>query len=58
MSIGTVVGLVLVTAIIISIGYLVSKADKRRKTHQNAASTAKKAEAAANRASWEKWRKK
>jgi hypothetical protein len=57
MSLGTVIGLVLITLIIImSIVYLVMQADKRRKMHQLTAKAAKKAEATAKRAAWEEWR--
>jgi hypothetical protein len=59
MNLETIVGLVLgVTIVIIIIAYLVNKADKRRRLQQIAANAAKKAEAAANRVAWEKWRKK
>lgn len=59
MSLSAAVGLVLVmTIVIIGIAYLGIQADKRRKTRQLAAKSAKKAEANANRAAWEKWRKK
>lgn len=52
MSLGAVVGLILIMAVvIIGITYLIMQANKRRKTHQKAA-------AAANRAAWEKWRNK
>jgi hypothetical protein len=44
--------------VIFSVVYLIIQADKRRKTLQRAAKVAEKAEAAANRAAWQKWRKK
>jgi hypothetical protein len=44
--------------VIFSVAYLIIQADKRRKTQQRAAKVAEKAEVAANRAAWQKWRKK
>ena len=59
MSLGATVGLVLAMIVVIfSVVYLIIQADKRRKTLQRAAKVAEKAEAAANRAAWQKWRKK
>ena len=59
MSLGAMVGLVMATLlIIISIMFLVVQADKRLKMQQQAEKVAKKAEAAANHAAWEKWRKR
>jgi hypothetical protein len=59
MSFNVAVGLVLVMIIvIISIVYLGIQANKRHKTEQLAAKSAEKAKAAANRAAWEKWRKR
>jgi uncharacterized membrane protein len=59
MSISTTVGVALVVIFVIIVTlYLVNKADKRRKMQQDVANTAKKAEAAANRAAWDRWRKK
>jgi len=59
MSLGVTVGLVLAMIVVIfSVAYLIIQADKRRKTQQRAAKVAEKAEVAANRAAWQKWRKK
>jgi hypothetical protein len=59
MSLFAVVSLGLATLlIIISIMYLVVQANKRLKMQQQASKVAKKAETAANRAAWEKWRKR
>ena len=59
MGLGATVGLVLAMFVVIfSVAYLIIQADKRRKTQQRAAKVAEKAEVAANRAAWQKWRKK
>lgn len=56
MSLGVSVGLMIVLIIVItSIVYLIMQAEKRHKRQQLAS---KKAEAEANRASWERWRKR
>ncbi len=59
MVLGSTVGLVLAMIVVIfSVIYLIIQAGKRRKTQQRAAKVAEKAEAVANRAAWQKWRKK
>ena len=59
MSLSTAFMLVLLGIVVIFIViYMLTQADKRRKVRQNADKSAKKAEAAANRAAWEKWRNK
>ena len=60
MSLGTTVSLVVVVFVFIIIITLtlVNQADKRRKTQQNAAKVAKKAEAAANGAAWDRLRER